>query len=122
MDHVYIGITHPASERFERVRVENVNFNDNVSLLVEKFRELTANKDEVSLAYLGNILEDNEPINRYLRPGSTVYVLRKAPEDEKKDYKKFTELDVSQCVSMFRSLNSGNFHVRRKTLSFLSEV
>lgn len=115
MNHIYLGINFPAPRNYERIRVENVNFNETISSIVEKFREITGNhKDEISLAYCGNILEDNEPINRYLRTGSTIHVLRKNIEDEPKDYNKFTELDVSRVCSMFRSLNSGNFHVRAK--------
>lgn len=114
MDHVYFGINFPAPRNYERVRVENVNFNETISFLKEKFQEiLPENKDEISIVYLGNILEDSEPINRYLRVGSTVHVLRKYFEDEPKDYKKFNEMDVSTICSMYRSLNSGNFHVRK---------
>lgn len=122
MDYVFLGINFPAPRNYERVRVENVNFNASVSYLIEKFRELTGNKDDVSLVYLGNILEDNEPINKYyLRTGSTVHVLRKAVEEEPKDYKKFTELDVQRVTSSYRNnLNSGNFHVRRQTNFCLS--
>lgn len=116
MDYVFLGINFPAPRNYERVRVENVNFNETVSVLVEKFREITGNKDNVSLLYLGNILEDNEPISKYyLRTGSTVHVLRKTFEEEPKDYKKFTEADVQRVTSMYRNnLNSGNFHVREK--------
>lgn len=120
MDHIYLGINFPAPRNYERVRVENINFKESVSSIVEKFREITGNnKDEICLAYCGNLLEDNEPINRYLRIGSTVHVLRKNVEDEPKDYKKFTELDVSRVCSMYRSLNSGNFHVRSELLNCL---
>lgn len=111
MDHIYLGISFPAPRNYERVRVDNVNFNDSVSSLKEKFREVSNNKENVSLVYCGDVLEDSEPINRYIQPGSTVHVLRKAEDDESKDYKKFTELDVSRVCSLFRSLNSGNFHV-----------
>lgn len=114
MDHVYLGICFPAPRNYERVRV-TVNFNDLISSLVDKFREISSNKDNVSLVYCGDVLEDNEPINRYLRSGSTVHVLRKAEDDVPKAYKKFTELDVARVVSMYRSLNSGNFHVRKAT-------
>lgn len=119
MDHVYLGIStsFPAPRNYERIRIDNVNFNDSISSLVEKFRTITKNKETISLAYCGDILDDNEPINRYLiRSGSTVHVLKKAEEDEPKDFKKFTELDVSRVCSMYRSLNSGNFHVRRTFL------
>jgi glutathionylspermidine synthase len=122
MDHLFLGINFPAPRNYERVRVENVNFNENVEKLIEKFRELTGNKDEISLAYLGNILEDNEPINRYLRAGSTVHILKKSPEDVKKDYKKFTELDVSTIAARFRMLNSGNFHVSFHTIFFFLQM
>lgn len=118
MDFVFLGINFPEPRNYERVRVENVNFNENLAVLIERFREITGIKDEVSLSYLGNILEDNEPMNRWLRVGSTIHVLKKVTEEEPKDYKKFTELDVSRVTSLFRSLNSGNFHVTAK-FSFL---
>lgn len=113
MDYIYFGIQYPAPRNFQRIRLENVNFNENTAELLEKFREKTGNKEEVSLVYLGNILEDNEPINRYnLRPGSTIHVLKRCSEDIPKNYKSFTEVDVSQICAQFRSLNSGHFHVR----------
>lgn len=112
MDHLFLGINFPAPRNYERVRVENVNLNESVSFLVEKFREITGNKDDVSICYLGNILEDNEPIKRYgLRTGSTIHVLRKAVEDDPKDFKKFTELDCSRICANFRSLNNGHYYV-----------
>lgn len=115
MDHIYLGVNFPAPKNYERIRVENVNLKENVSVLIEKFRELTGHKeDDVSFVYCGNVLEDNEPINRFLRSGSTVHVLRKFVEEEPKEYKKITELDVSRLCSLYRSLNSGNFHVRRR--------
>lgn len=116
MDHVFLGIHFPAPRNYERVRVENINFNDNCADLIEKFREITGNKDDnISLVYLGNVLEDNEPINRYnLRTGSTIHVLKKAAEEEPKNYKSFSELDVQRVVTMYRSLNSGNFHVSQQ--------
>lgn len=114
MDHLYLGVNFPAPRNYERIRIENVNFKENISTLIEKFREMTGHKEEdVSFVYCGNVLEDNEPINRFLRNGSTVHVLRRIVEDEPKEYKKFTELDVSRLCSLYRSLNSGNFHVRR---------
>lgn len=113
MEHIFLGINFPAPRNYERVRVENVNFNESVSILIEKFREITGNKDDVSIAYLGEILEDNEPIKRYgLRTGSTIHVLKKIVEDEPKEYKKFTELECSKICSNFRSLNNGNYYVR----------
>lgn len=112
MNHIFLGINFPAPRHYERVRVENVNFNENVSSLKDKFVELTGVGDaEVTLLYCGQILEDNEPINRYLPIGSTIHVLYKASEDEPKTFNKFQELDVSRICAMFRSLNSGNFHV-----------
>lgn len=100
--------------------MDDVNFSQNCAELIEKFRQITGNKDDVSLVYLGNILEDSEPINRYnLRVGSTVHVLRKTAEDEPKNYKSFNELDVSRVCSMYRSLNSGNFHVSLTMENFL---
>lgn len=114
MDHIYLGVNFPAPRNYERIRIDNVNLKENVSVLIEKFREITNHKEEdVSFVYCGNVLEDNEPINRFLRNGSTVHVLRKIVEDEPKEYKKITELDVSRLCSLYRSLNSGNFHVRR---------
>lgn len=122
MDHIFLGIQFPAPRNYERIRVENVNFNESVSFLKDKFREVTGNnKDEISLVYCGNILEENEPINRYVRIGSTIHVLRKAREDEPKTYKTFTELDVSRVCAMYRSLNSGNFHVRTKDFLFVRQ-
>ena len=114
MDHVYLGINFPAPRNYERVRVENVNLNESVSSLIEKFHEISGNKDEVSICYLGNILEDNEPIKRYgLRNGSTIHVLKKVVEEDMKDYSKFTELDCSRICANFRSLNNGNYFVRK---------
>ena len=110
MEHVFIGVQLPA-QKYERIRVD-VNFNDNCAELIEKFRNLTNNKEEVSLTYLGQILEENEPIKRYqMRIGSTIHVLRKTAEEEPKNFKSFNELDVSRICSLYRSLNSGNFHV-----------
>lgn len=115
MDHIYLGVSFPEPRNYERIRIDNVNLKENVSVLIEKFREITNHKEEdVSFVYCGNVLEDNEPINRFLRNGSTVHVLRKIVEDEPKEYKKITELDVSRLCSLYRSLNSGNFHVRRR--------
>lgn len=123
MEHVFLGIHFPAPRNYERVRVDDVNFNQNCAELIEKFRSITGNKDDVSLVYLGNILEDNEPINRYnLRVGSTIHVLRKTAEDEPKNYKSFTELEVSRICSLYRSLNSGHFHVSSTMESFLSSA
>jgi Ubiquitin family len=119
MEHVFLGIHFPAPRNYERVRVDDVNFNQNCAELIEKFRQITGNKDDVSLVYLGKVLEDSEPINRYnLRVGSTVHVLRKTVDDEPKPMKSFNELDVSRICSMYRSLNSGNFHVRTMKFSF----
>lgn len=115
MSHVFLGINFPAPRNYERIRVENLNFNDNVEKLKQKFSEITGLSDkEVSLIYCGNILEDNEPINRYVQIGSTIHVLRKPAEEDITTYKTFTELDVSRVVSLYRTLNSGHFHVRRK--------
>jgi hypothetical protein len=112
MDYIFLGIQYPAPRNFERIRLENINFNENTAELVEKFRSLTGNKEEVSLVYLGNILEDNQPISRYnLRPGSTIHVLKRSNEDNPKNYKSFTEIDVSHVTALYRSLNNGNFHV-----------
>jgi hypothetical protein len=120
MNHIFLGISFPSPRSYERVRVENVNFNESCSVLKEKFYEISDNKDDVSLVYCGNILEDDEPINRYLRAGSTIHVLRKAAvEDEVKTYKPYNELDVSKICALFRSLNSGNFHVRQWMLLLL---
>lgn len=122
MNHVFLGIHFPAPRNYERVRIEDVNFNENVSFLKEKFTEVSGILDkEVSLVYCGNILEDNEPINRYVRSGSTIHVLRKAAEEEVKTYKAFTELDVSRVCAMYRSLNSGHFHVRRKLMKTVNK-
>lgn len=118
MNHVFLGINFPAPRNYERVRVENVNFNENISFLKEKFYEITGFLDkEVALVYCGNILEDNEPINRYVGIGSTIHVLRKVADDDVRSFKTFTELDVSRVCAMYRSLNSGHFHVRRKNFS-----
>lgn len=112
MDHLFLGINFPAPRSYERIRVENVNLNESVSFLIEKFRNLTGIKDEVSVCYLGNILEDDEPITRYgLHAGSTVHILKKAAEEGPKEYTRFTELDCSRICSNFRSLNNGNFYV-----------
>jgi hypothetical protein len=112
MEHVFLGVHFPSPRNYERIRVENVNFNENCADLIEKFRTITNNKEDVSLSYLGQILEENEPISRYnLRVGSTVHVLKKGPQDDQKNYKSFNELDVSKVCAMYRSLNSGNFHV-----------
>lgn len=116
MDHIYLGINFPAPRNYERVRVE-ANLNATISCLVEKFREITNNTFAVSIAYCGNILEEDEPINRYLRSGSTVHILKKQSEDEPKEHKKMTELDVNRVCAAYRGLNSGNFHVR-STKSF----
>ncbi|CRK88798.1 CLUMA_CG002547, isoform A [Clunio marinus] len=110
MDHVFLGIHFDETKKYERIRVDNVNFNENVSFLKEKFCDITGRKEDVSLVYCGNILEETEPINRYVRNGSTIHILRKTEEDEHKEYKKFNEMDVSRVCSQFRSLNSGNFH------------
>lgn len=118
MDHIYLGINFPAPRNYERVRVE-ANLNATISCLVEKFREITNNTDTVSIAYCGNILEEDEPINRYLRSGSTVHILKKQSEDEPKEHKKMTEHEVNRVCSAFRGLNSGNFHVRSTKKFFL---
>lgn len=67
------------------------------------------------------MLEDDEPLNKNktLRAGSTIQVLKKHKEESPKEWKKFTEIDVSRVVSYFRALNSGNFHVSRKNTQFL---
>lgn len=115
MDYLFFGIQQSAHLHFERIRVNNISFNENGTELIEKFRSLTGNKDEISLVYLGNILDETEPINRYnLRSGSTIHVLRKAAEEPPKNYKSFTEVDVSRIVAMYRGLNAGNFHVSSK--------
>lgn len=115
MDYLFFGIQQSAQTHFERIRVDNISFNENGSELIEKFRSLTGNRDEVSLVYLGNILEEAEPINRYnLRPGSTIHVLRKSADEQPKNYKSFTEVDVSRVCAMYRGLNAGNFHVSKQ--------
>lgn len=119
MDYLFFGIQQSAQSHFERIRVDNVSFNENGSELIEKFRSLTGNKDEVSLVYLGNILEEAEPINRYnLRSGSTIHVLKKSSgDDDVKNYKSFTEVDVSRVTALFRGLNAGNFHVSKQRVN-----
>lgn len=115
MEHIYCGIKFPAPRNFERVRVDNVNFNENSAALKERIlNEVLKTKDEISLVYLGNILADDEPIckQKNIRSGSTIHVLKKPKEEEIKTYTKFTEADVSRVVTLYRSLNSGNFHVR----------
>lgn len=117
MDYLFFGIQQSAQTHFERIRVDNINFNENGSELIEKFRSLTGNKDEVSLVYLGNILEETEPINRYnLRPGSTIHVLKKTSDDPPRNYKSFTEVDVSRVCAMYKNLNAGNFHVSKQRI------
>ncbi|KAG5670199.1 hypothetical protein PVAND_000477 [Polypedilum vanderplanki] len=113
MEHIFCGIHFPAPRHFERVRVL-CNLSENSSALKERVKNeiLFGTKDEISLVYCGNILEDDEPINKYnLKAGSTVHVLRKIVEESPKEYtNKFTELDVGRTASLYRSLNSGNFH------------
>lgn len=115
MDFIYCGIKFKSPRNFERIRVDNVNFNENSAALKERVKNeiLDKTKDEISLVYCGNILEDDEPIKKYvLHSGSTVHVLRKSPEEQIKEVPaKFTELDVSSVCSLYRALNSGNFHV-----------
>lgn len=118
MAHIFCGINFPAPRSFERVRVDNVNFNENSAALKERIlSEIFNTKDfEISLVYLGNILADDEPISKHpIRPGSTIHILKKPKEEEIKVYSKFTEVDVSKVVSLYRSLNSGNFHVSQYT-------
>jgi hypothetical protein len=114
MEYIYCGIKYPAPRSYERVRVDNVNFNENSAALKERLKnEIFETKDEISLVYCGNILEDDEPISKYeLRSGSTIQVLRKAKDNKlTENTKKFTELDVSRILSLYRTLNAGNFHV-----------
>lgn len=114
MDYIYFGIKLP-SKQFDRIRVDNVNFNENSSALKQRVSEIIVTKDEeeITLVYCSNILEDDEPLNKYnLHAGSTVHVLRKIVDEPVKEFKtKFTEIDVARVCSMYRSLNSGNFHV-----------
>lgn len=123
MDYLYFGIQQSSQLHFERIRVNNISFNEKTEQLIEKFRSLTNIKDEISLVYLGNILDETEPINRYnLRPGSTIHVLRKTAEEPVNNYKSFTEVDVSRVCAMYRSLNAGNFHVSSKQRKFHSPM
>lgn len=113
MEYIFCGIKFPAPRHFERVRVDNVNFNETSSALKERVKsEILATKDEITLVYCGNVLEDDEPINKYnLRAGSTVHVLKKIEEEPLKEFTtKFTELDVANVCALYRGLNSGNFH------------
>lgn len=119
MDHIYCGIKFPAPRNFERIKV-NVNFNENSAALKERIKnEILETKEncEISLFYLGSLLADDEPLNKQpnIRSGSTIQVLKKPQEEEIKTYAKFTEIDVNKVLSLFRSLNSGNFHVSPHT-------
>lgn len=113
MPYLYCGIKFPAPRNFERIKVENVNFSENSAALKERIlSEILKTKDEISLVYLGNILNDDEPISKQpIKSGSTIHVLKKPKEEEVKIYSKFTEVDVSRISSLYRSLHSGNFHV-----------
>lgn len=115
MEHLYCKVNFPAPREMERVRVDNVNFNENSAALKERIKNeiLMDTKDDCDLVFLGNILADDEPISKQprIRSGSTIQVLKKFKEEEIKIYSKFTEIDVSRVSSLFRSLNSGNFHV-----------
>lgn len=118
MDFIYCGIKFPAPRNYEKVRVE-IDFNENSGALKEKIqKEILSTKDEISLVFCGNELNDDEPINKYnLRAGSsTIQVLRKTPEVQTKEFTtKFNEIDVGRVCSLFRGLNSGNFHVSFST-------
>lgn len=126
MDYVYCAIKFPAPRNYERIRVD-VNLLDNSATLREKVQNeiLQNNNQDFSLIFCGNELEDDKPINNYgVNVGSTIQVLKKAPEPQPREFGKFTELDVSRVCSLFKSLNSGNFHVsarhKKKMIFFLS--
>lgn len=113
MEYVFCGIKFAEPRNYEKIRVD-INFNENSVALKEKIqKDVLKTKDEISLIFCGNELQDDEPINKYnLRTGSTVQVLKKILEIPSKEFStKFTELDVSRVSSLFRGLNSGNFHV-----------
>lgn len=117
MEYIYLGVKLPAPRSYERIRIGNINFNENVSILREKFLELyDENNNNFSFSYCGIILDDTEPIKKYnLRSGSTVHVLRKNNDDESKEVpSKFTEMEVQRVTALYRSLNSGNFHVSQQ--------
>ena len=113
MEYVFCGIKFAEPRNYEKIRVD-VNFNENSVFLKEKIqKDILKTKDEITLVFCGNELHDDEPINKYnLRTGSTVQVLRRIIEIPPKEFtSKFTEMDVSRVSSLFRGLNSGNFHV-----------
>lgn len=112
MEYVFCGIKFAEPRNYEKIRVD-ISFNENSVALKEKIqKDILKTKDEISLVFCGNELEDDEPINKYnLRTGSTVQVLKKILEIPSKEFTtKFTEMDVSRVSSLFRGLNSGNFH------------
>ncbi|CAG9806841.1 unnamed protein product [Chironomus riparius] len=112
MEYVFCGIKFAEPRNYEKIRVD-INFNENSVTLKEKIqKDILKTKDEISLIFCGNELNDDEPINKYnLRTGSTVQVLRRIIEIPPKEFTtKFTEMDVSRVSSLFRGLNSGNFH------------
>lgn len=114
MEYVFCGIKWAEPRNYEKIRVD-ISFKENSVALKEKIQnDILKTKDEISLVFCANELNDDEPLNKYanLRVGSTIQVLRKIVEIPPKEFtSKFTEMDVSRISSLFRGLNSGNFHV-----------
>jgi Ubiquitin family len=118
MEFLYFGLRFSAPRNFERVRIDNVDFNDKAKILKERLKseilknDIVLSDEEICLIFCGDQLEDNEPINKYkVRSGSTIHVMKMQVEEKPKEYSKFTEFDVSRVTSYYRSLNSGNFYV-----------
>lgn len=52
MEHIFCGIKFPAPRNYDRVRVDNVNFNENTATLKEKIKnEVLFSNCEFSLVY-----------------------------------------------------------------------
>lgn len=71
--NLFLGIKHPASKKYEKQIVKNVDLNSLVESLKISIKNNEINKDEIQFIYCGDVMEDKCPLFKYnLSSGSTV--------------------------------------------------
>jgi hypothetical protein len=72
--------------------------------------------------YCGQPLQDGKTLNEQgIKTGSTVHVLKKVCKPPPQEFEKFTEVDVTELVTKFRSIKAASFH-KATTSEFVKKV